>query len=653
MKKYRWTLVLLLLVNIIVEAQTSLQEIRVKYNQKDLIVDLGVGLWGSPIPVDYDCDGLMDIIMSCPDTPYKGLYFYKNIGTLTQPLFDVSKQVAEKAYKNTQASYVNGTLKVISEGTEFTNFPKDLFASPYAIQVDILPGNDFKKVRSNMWSYVDFDNDGDQDIIVGIDDWSDYGWDNAYDKNGNWTNGPLRGFVYLLENKDGKYVNNGKILADGQPLETFGAPGANMADFDNDGKLDILCGEFLDKISWYKNVGTRSNPKFGKGRFMLDENGDTIRLHIEMITPVAIDFDNDGKIDLLVGDEDGRVAFIKNTGKVKNKIPLFKSPVYLKQKADNLKFGALATPFNVDWDGDGKDDIISGNSAGNICFIKNVDGGISPKWDAPVLLKTHGKDIRIMAGKNGSIQGPAEEKWGYTTLSVADWDNDGKKDIIVNSIFGKIIWYKNNGDLVNLEGPFNVKVDWDDKSVPKPAWNWWNPGKTDLVTQWRTTPYAIDWNKDGLTDLVMLDHEGYLSFFERYIKNGELWLKPGKRLFYILDNGINKNKSKTSISDSQLLQLTSGFAGKSGRRKLCLVDWNKDGRIDLVANSNNACYYENVKQTGDTVYFENKGDISQVKLAGHDTSPTPVDWNKDGIYELLLGAEDGHFYLLKNNTQTK
>lgn len=648
MKKCSWLLFLFLLFNTIVDAQNK-QEIRVKYNQKDLVVDLGVGLWGSPIPVDYDGDGLMDIIMSCPDTPYKGVYFYKNIGTSSQPLFDVSKQIEEKAYKNTQASYINSNLKVISEGTEYANFTKDLFLTPHKIQVDVLPGNDFKKVRSNMWSYVDYDNDGDQDIIVGIDDWGEYGWDNAYDKNGKWTNGPLRGFVYLLENQNGKYINKGKILAGGQPIETFGAPGANMADFDNDGKLDIICGEFLDKLSWYRNEGTRSKPVFAKGRFLIDEKGDTIRLHVEMITPVAVDFDKDGNVDLLVGDEDGSVAFIQNTGKVKNKMPVFKSPVYLKQKADNLKFGALTTPFNVDWDGDGKDDLISGNSAGNICFIKNVDGGISPKWDAPILLKAEGQVIRIMAGKNGSIQGPAEEKWGYTTLSVADWDNDGKKDIIVNSIFGKVIWFKNNGDPFNLEGPFNVKVDWGENQTPKPAWNWWNPGKTDLVTQWRTTPYAIDWNKDGLTDLIMLDHEGYLSFYERYRKNDELWLKPGKRVFYIVDNSTHEPNNKPIMSDAQLLRLSNGIGGGSGRRKFCLVDWNKDGNIDLMLNSTNACYYENIKQNGDTVYFEKKGDINQLKLAGHDTSPTPVDWDKNGIYELLVGAEDGHFYLLQNN----
>jgi len=652
MKKIFLILLLILKINFIIHAQPAKGNL-LKYNQMDLIVDLGVGLWGSPIPVDYDGDGLIDIIMVCPDTPYRGLYFYKNIGTLKEPLFAVSLQISEKAIKNTQASFVNNKLRVISAGVEYSNFTEKLFEAPNKISVDVSPGDNFTRIRSNIWSYVDFDNDGDQDIIAGVDDWGEYGWDNAYDKNGNWTNGPLRGFVFLLENQNGEYINRGKILAGGKALETFGAPGPSMADFDRDGKPDIICGEFIDKLSWYKNIGTRSNPVFSKGRFLLDAKGDTIRLHVQMITPVSVDFDKDGNIDLLVGDEDGSVAFIRNTGRVKNEMPVFESLVYLKQKADNIKFGALSTPFNADWDGDGKDDIISGNSAGNICFIKNVDGKASPKWNAPVLLKADGKEIRIMAGRNGSIQGPAEEKWGYTTLSVADWDNDGKKDIIVNSIWGKIIWYKNTGDLFNLEGPFNVKVDWEDKPVPKPEWNWWNPGKTDLVTQWRTTPYATDWNKDGLTDLIMLDHEGYLTFYERFEKNGELWLKPGKHIFYIREEPGKDAMDSASITGAKALRLSTGIAGKSGRIKFCLVDWNRDGNIDLMVSSSNTCYYENIRQTGDTIYFKNKGDISTLKLAGHTTSPTPVDWDKDGVFDILTGAEDGHYYLLKNNLQKK
>jgi hypothetical protein len=45
--------------------------------------------------------------------------------------------------------------------------------------------------------------------------------------------------------------------------------------------------------------------------------------------------------------------------------------------------------------------------------------------------------------------------------------------------------------------------------------------------------------------------------------------------------------------------------------------------------------------------FRDLGPVDELTLAGHDTSPTTVDWNKDGVRDLLIGAEDGHFYYLE------
>jgi len=88
----------------------------------------------------------------------------------------------------------------------------------------------------------------------------------------------------------------------------------------------------------------------------------------------------------------------------------------------------------MDWDGDGDTDLICGNSAGYIGFIENLSGpGVArPKWAEPKRLAAGGQTIRILAGPNGSIQGPIEEKWGYTTVSVADWNGDGLIDLVVN-----------------------------------------------------------------------------------------------------------------------------------------------------------------------------------------------------------------------------
>jgi hypothetical protein len=414
-----------------------------------------------------------------------------------------------------------------------------------------------------------------------------------------------------------------------------------LADFDGDGDLDLICGEFLDRMTYFENIGSRSKPQYKEGVFLKNEAG-LIKMDLEMIIPVAVDWDKDGHIDLVVGDEDGRVALIRNTGNLKDNVPQFDSPKYFRQQSDNLKFGALATPVSVDWDNDGDEDIITGNSAGYFAFIENIGGGEKPVWKEPKLLEAGGEVIRIQADENGSIQGPAEAKWGYTTLSVADWDGDGNKDIIFNSIWGKIEWIRNTGS--DLEAPQPIKVIREDEIATSPSWNWWKSAQDELVTQWRTTPFAIDWDKDGIMDLVMLDYEGYLSFFKGVNENGQQAILPGKRIFYGEKASIYTNRDKAENEEAGQLRLNNAEAGGSGRRKISFVDWDNDGDLDLLINSVNVSLFENISENSDKVIFSHKGPLSERILAGHTTSPTFVDWDKNGEWEVLVGAEDGHFY---------
>ena len=610
--------------------------VRLQYQNPGLQVDLGVGLWPWPLPMDFDQDGDMDLLVSSAGYyPYNGLYFFENASGDTFPVFKKPVRLGDGP-KNIQVSYVNNEPRVLGPGIEYTNFRNKMLTDPEGIFPAYEIFSFSGRKRFSQWKYVDYEKDGDIDLIVGVDDWDDYGWDNAFDINGKWIKGPLHGYVILVENINGKYQVRGKLNAGGVPIDQYGPPSPNMYDFDGDEDLDLICGDYIDKLTWFENTGTTGQPVYAKGRYLENEQG-VLTMDVEMIIPNAVDWDKDGDIDLVVGDEDGRVALIENTGKVKDRMPVFKSPVYFQQEAGDLKFGALVTPYSVDWDDDGDEDLLCGNTAGQIGFIENLDGGNPPKWNKPVLLEADGKPIRIMAGENGSIQGPCEQKWGYTTLSIADWDNDGLKDIVVNSIFGKVGWFKNTGTSKQpkLTAKGSVKVDWGMQGPLKPAWNWWDPEKDELVTQWRTNPCLIDWNKDRLMDLVMLDHEGYLAFFERFKKDGQLYLHSGKRIFV-----------ETNNTGENIIRLNAGTAGGSGRRKICLADWDHDGDMDLLVNSLNVAWYENTGEENGKVKFKNRGDLMNIRLAGHDTPPTVVDWNKDGIPELLVGAEDGHFYYL-------
>jgi len=95
-----------------------------------------------------------------------------------------------------------------------------------------------------------------------------------------------------------------------------------------------------------------------------------------------------------------------------------------------------------------------------------------------------------------------------------------------------------------------------------------------------------------------------------------------------------------------VLRLNTKKYGSSGRRKFCFTDWDTDGDLDLLVNSENISLLENVGEEGGKVKFTNRGNVADKKLAGHTTSPTIVDWNKNGTPDLLIGAEDGYFYYL-------
>ena len=638
------------------------------YNNPGLVVDLGVGLWAWPIPCDADGDGDFDLLVSCPDKPSNGIWFFENKSprtpksnskttlnesgnevpaTDTMPIFEPARRISSTVHY-VMPSYIGETMRVLSPGKEYLDFAQTGTSQSTTLSV---PANFYKprggqtkgpKVRHNQWRLVDYDGDGTLDLIVGVEDWSFYGWDDAWNDQGIWQTGPLRGFVFCLKGlSDGSFSEPQELkTASDSPIETFGCPSPNFFDGDGDGDLDLLCGEFLDGFTYFENVGSRTVPKYRDGLRVMSSRQAPLVMDLQMIVPIAFDWDRDGNQDLIVGDEDGRVAFVRNTGRLdERRVPVFETPRYFQQVADTLKCGALATPVGVDWDDDGDEDIVSGNTSGTIEFFENLSGpGIDPpKWAAPKRLQVDGKEFRVIAGSNGSIQGPAEAKWGYTTFSVADWDHDGLKDIVLNSILGKVIWLRNIGQPGRpiLAPPQPIEVDWDGQS-PRLAWGWLKPNQHELLTQWRTTPVVSDFNADGLNDLAMLDTEGYLAFFERVKKNETLSLRAPKRLF-VDAQGVP-------------LRLNSKSAGGSGRRKLAVCDWNGDGKLDWLLNNKNAEVLLQIpiamEGTNQAWAFRSAGSVADRNIEGHDVSPTTIDLDGDGVRDFLGGAEDGRMYYL-------
>jgi hypothetical protein len=80
-----------------------------------------------------------------------------------------------------------------------------------------------------------------------------------------------------------------------------------VVDWDGDGRLDLLASRRSDSVPrrywviWYRNVGTNAEPVLD-GRELLHSvsSGHEAGLH-------AVDWNHDGVLDLLTGDQEGRV----------------------------------------------------------------------------------------------------------------------------------------------------------------------------------------------------------------------------------------------------------------------------------------------------------------------------------------------------------
>jgi hypothetical protein len=125
-----------------------------------------------------------------------------------------------------------------------------------------------------------------------------------------------------------------------------------------------------------------------------------------------------------------------------------------------------------------------------------------------------------------------------------------------------------------------------------------------------------------------------LALFERFKADGALKLKAPRRMFV--------------DEQGQPLRLNAKTAGGSGRRKLCVTDWDGDGRFDFLLNSANADFLQQVDKKAGNWVFTNAGTLAKTNIEGHDVSPATVDFGGDGIPDFLGGAEDGRFYFLSN-----
>ena len=159
------------------------------------------------------------------------------------------------------------------------------------------------------------------------------------------------------------------------------------------------------------------------------------------MSPQFVDFNGDGKIDIVAGTFDGspHVALGGEKG--------FEQPVQILDKAgerivfnqfwnfdkkkwdetkrcdlDGAVAGHLTSAVAFDWDGDGNYDLLLGDhTTGRIYLRKNEGTNAKPAFAT--------KNVLVSAGDK-----PIDVPGTVSTLRVFDWNGDGRDDLIVSSM---------------------------------------------------------------------------------------------------------------------------------------------------------------------------------------------------------------------------
>ena len=143
----------------------------------------------------------------------------------------------------------------------------------------------------------------------------------------------------------------------------------SFADLDNDGDLDLVVGEYEGILNYYENTGSRSQPDFTE-RTGVDNPLDGIDVDYNS-APTFADLDGDGDLDLVVGEWYGALHYYENTGSRSQ--PNFTERTGAANPLAGIDVGGNAsTPTFADLDGDGDLDLILGEREGHLYYYENT-----------------------------------------------------------------------------------------------------------------------------------------------------------------------------------------------------------------------------------------------------------------------------------------
>ncbi|PKO98434.1 MAG: hypothetical protein CVU13_10485 [Bacteroidetes bacterium HGW-Bacteroidetes-8] len=303
--------------------------------------------------------------------------------------------------------------------------------------------------------------------------------------------------------------------------------------------------------------------------------------------PYVFDFNGDGKKDIIIGEfsapmskelqakydamsEEQKKAFVKpfggkariyiNSGS--DKSPVFGDYTYLQ--AGGTDAGVLPSccigfdPFFMDLDGDGTRDVTSGEYFGGfIHFYKGIKG--KPfEFEAPVDIAQPDTILLSKRGMNKLMR----------TANFIDFDKDGDYDMVWGNVMGEVYYSQNLGDKKRYE--FSNSSPVTINGLP-------------LYTDGKSDPLPVDWDGDGIVDLLVGTEAADIIFYKGKAK-GSIDFEQGISIWTSRAYPGGAKPSYLKIKESMdALGANRPYPGY--RVRLGVVDWNNDNKLDLLVGN--------------------------------------------------------------------
>jgi hypothetical protein len=328
-------------------------------------------------------------------------------------------------------------------------------------------------------SFEDWNNDKLKDLIVG--------------EGGGGAIGKVRVYLNVGTETDPCFMDYFYAKSDGNDLTCTpeGCLGCfpRLVYWDGDKKKDLLIGYGNGTVRIFLNIGDDNEPRFDGGTTLRVGDvtfGSTLSVG-KRATPVLVDWNSDGMLDIVSGGLDGGIHVYYNCGCGGYIPPRFStSPtdgVFVQANGrDLLVPGQRSSPVVIDADGDGKKDILTGNTDGQILFYKNVGTDALPIFAGYTMVQSNGQPIDLPNGPSGGLR---------SRPSACYWtgEKDGYWDLLVGYGDGKIRLYRGIPKTGDFNG--NGTLDGDDFTVLVKALD-------QPIPAGGSSP--ADLNKDGVVD---------------------------------------------------------------------------------------------------------------------------------------------------------